>query len=201
MTLTYGVLLRGVDILYQFNSIVKFPSISSTLNGTTELSMPGLLYPIVMDNGNIKGQFELNVNLIDRGAYDPTATKGTTGNIFEQYFDLKRVIDDLGIFISGSAPDVEAGTSSTQRYNTSASSVNVLYLVLYMDVGNGDVPFSSNYDIYDDDYIKSGRDGIIFNVTPTHVNLDKTNIAHTQGIATIKFSRVKQILPFRTTNI
>jgi len=199
MTSTYGALLRGSDILYQFNYITKFPSLTYMLNGFTELNTPGTLHPIIMDNGNVKSGFDLNIYLKDASDYNPNAIKGTTGNVFEQFFDLKRVIEELGIFISGNVPAVETGTSSTQRYS-SGSSVSTTFLNIYMDVGNGDQAFSNNYDIYDDDYILSTRTGITFNAIPTKVSLENMNIAHTAATATVHFSRVRLMLPFRTTN-
>ena len=201
MALTYGVLYRGSDILYEFDYIAKFPSIPSSLNGITELNMPGLLNPILMDNGNVKSIFDLEIVLINKDAYDPTAEKGTTGTIFEQYYDARRMIDDLGIFISGSAPTVATGTGSTQRYNTSAASIASMKLAIYMDIGNSTNPFSSNYDLYSDDYILDTRDGIYFNAVPISIRLDSTDIAHNLAKATIKFQRIRQILPFRTSSI
>lgn len=191
MTLTHGYLARGSDILLKFNSIKNFPSLLTQISSLDKMDIPGRAFPLVFDNGNIGTSITLDINLIG-STYNVNKDWGSTGTIFEQFFEMKRVVYESGKFLRGSKPTKESGTKD---YNTTGTySYFWLTMLFYAEDEN---PFSSNFSIFDCDYIRSDKQGILVPVIPTTVSLKSTDGKNKQGIASIKFDLVSNVISFR----
>lgn len=192
MGVTYGYLARGSDVLLKFNSIDKFPSLLTNLSALDKMNIPGQAHPTIFDNGNVDGDITLDVNLIS-STYNSSEDWGSTGTIFDQFFEMRRVFYNSGKFLTGSKPTKQSGSKD---YN-STSNYSVFSLVIFFQAGDDDA-FSSSISLFEGDYIREDKTGIVVPVIPVSISLKNTNQINTCGVASLKFALARSVISFRT---
>lgn len=192
MTLTHGYLARGTDVLLKFNAIDKFPSLLTQLSAVDKMTIPGQAHPIVFDNGNIGGDISMDI-ILKNSTYNTSADWGSTGTIFDQFFEMRRVIYNSGKFLSGKKPAIVDGSKDYDL----TSVYNFFILSIFFTSGESQA-FSDDFSVFTGDYVRSDRTGIAFFVIPISVSLKSVNQNNTSAIVSVKFEIVSTVYSFRT---